>query len=580
MKTLFRLAYPVVLTVLACWLVSDIHGHPTRGIDDAQILFSYSSNLAHGRGLVYANNPQHVEGATSLLWTLICSIPFGLGLDEPGVLAISVLLLCLTQVLALLIIRKSSAARQAPSWPFELAYLLAVFSSPAYFAWMSITLMDTCLWGFLVVLMTYVALSPPRSGLGIAVASIPFFLAPLSRPEAALVAPAIIGLAWLHNRSSRRLVLSSTVAFLVSVVAVTVFRLSYFGYPFPNTFYAKVSPSLAYNLTKGGEYLLGFALTSGPIVVASTFFLLWCAGDLIGRLLRYLRTRAPGAPRDGIASWRLTALSAMVLLVVPVLTGGDRFPAYRFYQPAYPVMVLAVVLFLVARLPTGILGRLATARLPKPGLAFAVLLAGLAYWAYSDASKPSWMDAENNNRELVRNDLSITEDGMQQGRLLRALFSGSSGYPTVAVIGAGGIARTYPGRIVDLMGLNTPEISHYRGDRKGERNHAGFEKEPFFRLPGVDVLIAVPPVPPITRNFATIVLKGLLDDPRFVSKWRYGTLHLSGDEAGGFKAFYTSRLIDSLEATGRYQFRAAMKWSGKWVVDSTNSIDSHRGGGQ
>jgi arabinofuranosyltransferase len=559
MKAFFRLAYPVVLTVLACWLVSGIHGHPTRGIDDAQILFSYSSNLAAGRGLVYANNPEHVEGATSLLWTLICSIPFGLGLDERGVLAISILILCLTQVLVLHIIRRSAAARQVPSWPFELAYLLAVFSSPAYLTWMSITLMDTCLWGFLVVLMTYVALWPPRSGIGKAFASIPFFLAPLSRPEAALVAPAIIGLAWLRGGGNRRLVLSSTIAFLVSAVAVTVFRLIYFGYPLPNTYYAKVSPSLAYNLTEGSEYLTSFTLTSGPIVLASAVFLLWCAGDLIGRLVRSLRAGAPGTPHEGIAPWRLAALSAMVLLVIPVLTGGDHFVAYRFYQPAYPVMVLAAVLFLVARMPPGILDRLAAARLPKPGLTFAVLLAGLAYWTYSGAGKPSWLDAEVSPHKVIKDQFQGAEASIQDGSHLRALFSGSPVYPTVAVTAAGGIARTYPGRIVDLMGLNTPEIAHYRGKRRGFKNHAAFEKEMFFRLPTMDVLLAAPPVPPMRKNFASTALKGLLDDPGFVREWRYGVLSRCGDTAGGFKAFYSSRLIDSLEAKGRYRFRETMR---------------------
>ncbi|HTW92108.1 MAG TPA: hypothetical protein VMH22_10415, partial [bacterium] len=112
MKNFLRFAYPILLTVAACWLVFTFHGRPKLGIDDAQITFSYSSNLAAGHGLVYANNPEHVEGATSLLWTLICAIPFRLGLDESGVLAISVLLLCLTQILALGIIRRSSATRQ------------------------------------------------------------------------------------------------------------------------------------------------------------------------------------------------------------------------------------------------------------------------------------------------------------------------------------------------------------------------------------------------------------------------------------------------------------------------------------
>jgi len=602
MKGLCRLACSFVLTAAACWVILNLYGRPTRGVDDAQILFSYSSNLAAGRGLVYANNPERVEGATSLLWTLICAVPFRLGFDESGVLVISVIILCLTQFVALDTIRRSAAARHTPSWPFELAYLLLVLSCPAYIMWTSVTLMDTCLWGFLVVLMVYVALrSPPRSPLGAVFASMPFFLAPLSRPEAALVAPAIIGLACLRgedrwdgsstsgvrasesdarcSRDRRRLISGSAVAFLASAVGVTAFRLVYFGYPLPNTYYAKVSPSLTYNLTKGGEYLLGFALTSSPTVAAIAFLLLWCAGDLVGRLAASRRIGTRPVSRDGIATWRLAALCAIVLLVVPALTGGDHFVAYRFYQPAYPVMALAAVLFLVARLPRRILWRPAPQRPLKRRFAAVVLLLGAVYLAYSGAHRPSWLDVQVSGGKPLQDQFHAAEAGIEKGLLFRSLFSGLPDYPAVGVIAAGGIARTYPGRIVDLMGLNTLSIAHHRGARRGFEGHTAFEKGAFFALPRIDLLDVAPPVPPKTRNFASVALKGLLDDPRFVREWRYGVLCLSGDQTSRFQAFYSARFIDSLEDTRRYRFRETMRWSERWVtVDSAGNIGTDCGG--
>jgi hypothetical protein len=583
MRAPLRFAYPVALTLVACWLIFNVQGHPRRGVDDAQIFFSYSSNLAAGRGLVYANNPEHVEGATSLLWTLVCAIPFRLGFDESGVLAISILLLCLTQLFIIEIIRKAAAARQVRSWPFELAYLLAVFSSPTYLTWMTVTLMDTCLWGFLVVLMMFVALSPPRSRTGMALACIPFFLAPLSRPEAGLVAPAIIGLAWLSDgnrrEGRRRIVLGPGLAFLASAVGVTAFRLVYFGYPLPNTYYAKVSPSLAYNLGKGGEYLLGFALTSGPVILAAALFLFWCAGDLVSRLLRRVQTRGASPSRVGVATWRLEAICAMVLLVVPVFSGGDHFVGYRFYQPAYPLMVLAAVLFLIARLPPLALGRLVPQRPLRPGLVSVVLLLGSVYWAYSGAHKPSWLDVQASERKLLQDQLVAAEDGINKGSRLQALFAEMSEYPAVGVIAAGGFARTYPGRIVDLMGLNTLSIAHHRGARRGFHGHTAFEKDAFFSLPRIDLLDVAPPVPPKTRSFASVALKGLLDDPRFFSKWRYGRLFRSDDEDGGFQAFYSKGLVDSLEKTGLYRFRETMMWSGtKWALAAgPDSVQVGRG---
>ncbi|MCX6844929.1 MAG: hypothetical protein NTX53_21925 [candidate division WOR-3 bacterium] len=566
---------------MACWLVFSFHGRPKRGIDDAQILFSYSSNLAAGHGLVYANNPEHVEGATSFLWTLICAIPFRLGLDESGVLAIAVLILCLTQILILDIIRRSAAARQLPSWPFELAYLFLVFSCPAYFTWMSITLMDTCLWGFLLVLMIYVALQPPRSPLGMVVASIPFFFAPLSRPEAVLVAPSIIVLAWVHDEASqedrRRLVLSLTTAVFVSVAAVTIFRLSYFGYPLPNTYYAKVSPSLVYNLQEGRDYLYRYASTSGPIIAISVLFVLglaaWCAGALAVRLSSYLRTRR--WPFARIANWKLSALAAAILLFIPVLTGGDHFSMFRFYQPAYPLMILALVLSLMAWSPAGASAPLASLlRLKRHLVPSCFLSLLLAYGAYHFLQAPSWSSIRDTRP--IRGEFFIAENGIRTGKRLSGLFAGAATLPTIGVYAAGGVARTYPGRIVDLMGLNTPAIAHYPGDHKGIKNHAAFEKDAFFKLGRIDLLLASPPVPPETANFGSRAFKGLMYDPRFVREWRYGLLYLSGDQDDGLEAFYYARYVDSLVATARYQFRETMKWSNKWVaVDSAGGAEIH-----
>jgi hypothetical protein len=274
------------------------------------------------------------------------------------------------------------------------------------------------------------------------------------------------------------------------------------------------------------------------------------------------------------------ALCAVVLLVVPVFSGGDHFVGYRFYQPAYPVMLLAVMLFLIARLPKLVLDRLAPQRPLRPGLVSAVLLLGSMYWAYSGAEKPSWLDLQVSERKLLQDQLIAAEDGVRKGTLLRELFAFMPEYPAVGVTAAGGIARTYPGRIVDLMGLNTLSIAHHRGARRGFHGHTAFEKDAFFSLPRIELLDAAPPIPPKTKSFASVALKGLLDAPRFFSKWRYGRLCRYGDEGGGFEAFYLAGLVDRLEETGEYRFHETMVWSGRlWVLaDSADSVQVRTGG--
>ena len=80
------------------------------------------------------------------------------------------------------------------------------------------------------------------------------------------------------------------------------FRLYYFGYPFPNTYYAKVSPDRFYNLLEGGKYLVRFQLSNWlvPLFTLVAIFGAWklcrcviwrmrSALQMRGRLLQILR---------------------------------------------------------------------------------------------------------------------------------------------------------------------------------------------------------------------------------------------------------------------------------------------------
>jgi hypothetical protein len=50
----------------------------------------------------------------------------------------------------------------------------------------------------------------------------------------------------------------------------------------------------------------------------------------------------------------------------------------------------------------------------------------------------------------------------------------------VAVSASGGVATTYKGRVLDLMGLNWPAMAHAETRRKGYKNHSAFDAEVFW----------------------------------------------------------------------------------------------------
>jgi hypothetical protein len=213
------------------------------GIDDADIFFTYASNLANGEGLIYSPGIPRVEGYTSTLWMLLSSLVFKLGFSENIILILSLVLFILTTLIAFCILEISL---HKSNWlKAKIVYLLITSLSFSYASWMLISLMDTTLWGFLLMTMLYLLISPFKDKKNLALGSLVFLLLPFSRPESILLVPLIFILTIIVNRKWFTKPLSVYfIVFSISTISLTIFRYSYFGFPFPNTYYAKVSDSL------------------------------------------------------------------------------------------------------------------------------------------------------------------------------------------------------------------------------------------------------------------------------------------------------------------------------------------------
>ena len=70
-------------------------------------------------------------------------------------------------------------------------------------------------------------------------------------------------------RSGLRTALLPAATFGAALLALLLFRLGYFGYPLPNTYYAKVSPDLPTNLWNGGAYLAGYLFLNPAVLFAA-----------------------------------------------------------------------------------------------------------------------------------------------------------------------------------------------------------------------------------------------------------------------------------------------------------------------
>ncbi|MEO1460454.1 MAG: hypothetical protein AAFV49_23230, partial [Pseudomonadota bacterium] len=238
LSALLLLALTVTgLGTLLAYLVSG--GVPLIGIDDAAITRNYAENIANGHGIVYYVGGERVEGSTSFLWTLIVAVTY-LITPTPEVLILALGFACATaSVFAVLALGTLLARRlDLPQRAVAITTAIGLLGLPGFFFWSVFTMMELGLWSAVLLTLTWrlarLAERPkPWSfsivGLGI--------LLPLIRPEGIAVTLGLMVLAALLMWRFPRGLKLAVVAAVASFAAVTAFRLIYFGYPVPNTFY-------------------------------------------------------------------------------------------------------------------------------------------------------------------------------------------------------------------------------------------------------------------------------------------------------------------------------------------------------
>ena len=256
MKT-FILKYLLVFSVLSAstWLIWRIFDYPCTGVDDANIFFVYAKHLASGHGFVYNIGSERVEGFSSLLWTLICALVFYLSAKpELTLLIVNIVILPLgiTIVLSYLqsaLFMANGSRYEKLSW--SAIFLALLFASPAYIIWNTFTLMENAIWSTLLLCATTLVIAEnTRSNKVSWIFAGLSVLLLITRPESFLWVPIFTAVLFARRTladgitKAVRAIVPLLAVIAITVVILTIFRTLYFGYPLPNTYYAKVSPSL------------------------------------------------------------------------------------------------------------------------------------------------------------------------------------------------------------------------------------------------------------------------------------------------------------------------------------------------
>lgn len=311
--------------------------------EDAFISFRYAQNLVEGHGLVY-NPGEPVEGYTNFLWTLFVAVGMGLGIDPVplsrfGGMASGVALLLLVFGFA----RNDDADRRVTG---GLVAAALVALAPAVIS-ESVQGLETVFFALLVtagVLMTVRGRRLEASNesgalralaLGTAVTA----LSAMTRPEGVGVfALALMGAAVWRWREGGRLLarsdLFAVVIFLLIYLPYWLWRFNYYGYPLPNTFYAKTGVGIA-AVWSGLDYEWKF-LTSNPVLLLLTLWAIY--RGIIGR-------RKDGQAGPKLATDPLFTTAGIVVLgylLYVISVGGDFKATFRFIVPVLPLWAILV----------------------------------------------------------------------------------------------------------------------------------------------------------------------------------------------------------------------------------------------
>jgi hypothetical protein len=488
------------------------------GIDDANIFFTYARNIAHGHGAVYNVGGERVEGFSSPLFTLLCtSILFFTDHVEIAVLLLNTALLVVVLIAVQEFLHTTLCvdgaqvvtdeqtedritARQYAflNWSTSVLLWAWILGSPQYVIWTTITLMDVGLWAAVFVVGTLEVVKAtryqPQRLLQDWRVMICVALMLSTRSEGMYFCLVwILVLGWVRRRRFAHAA-GTVQACLVSVAGPLLAyclinaliiggRYLYFGYPFPNTYYAKVSPELFYNLKLGLGYALEFVITQ-PWVIPVVLIVLWWSTRLL-RGQGYDETGPRYLPAPVMTTASLAAI-CLLALACPVLTGGDHFDYSRFFQPIWPVLGLVGV---VTYRSLSLRRSFASALAPRQIVFLLALLSGTILFA----QQPTWLNLlkTRGHNTQMRHDFTLAIRGRALGDLLnkfmkRIEFNADAVPDTqpmsLGTLTTGGIGYTYAGRKLDLLGLNNVSMAHSAGDRRGNKNHAAFNRDVFFEL--------------------------------------------------------------------------------------------------
>ncbi len=307
--------------------------------DDASISLVYARNLATGHGLAWTYGAHPVEGYTNFLWTLWMS---ALELTHVSdrmigllVMASGALLLALnTYLIAKITARITNGSVGAVA---VVGALTATFFGLTLWTLQGMeTGLVAALYSLAVVIILHIRATPDAENvtrwwfaLGIV-----FAAAGLTRDDCLVIVAVLAIYAWRTLRPTARHLVAVAAPALVAILGHELWRLAYYGYPFPNTYYLKLD-----NIAISTRFYRGYLVLAQNLTLQYVIPVALVLVYVLAR--RRLGTKMPvGLP---------LLLGVVVVQAIYVFyVGGDSYDYTYWDRYLVPVIPLLFIVAVVA----------------------------------------------------------------------------------------------------------------------------------------------------------------------------------------------------------------------------------------
>ena len=433
--------------------------------DDVYTSFRYVKNFINGNGLVF-NPGERVEGYTNFLWVVILSLPMYVGkmfsVDfkiEEIAQTLSIIFSCAviieTYYLSMIIKLKigESFPKQKPmlAGAENLApVILMVYSVPLLY-W-GVSAMETSLFVSLMLLSIIFYLKglsdikPNKLFITVSL------LNSLVRPEGIF----IFGMIMTHNflwnyfesrnhnfsegirKSFDKKYRTEIFSYLLLIFIFICFRMMYYGYPLPNTFYAKTEFTTEF-IGRGWKYFLEFAK---PYLMFGTF--------LIFPIVLY-------GGKEIRKEFSLLYGIVILWIIAIIAIGGDVLPVNRFFLPLMPIVYILLVKSIKSIIDKLVVGK---ERIKNLFFVLALLLTVVFGIFTYKQNYPAMMTKRAYEVGLVAKMKIYAEWVNRQEEIYNRKMN-------VAMSTIGAFSYYSDAHVIDLVGLTDSYIAHHPREVKG-----------------------------------------------------------------------------------------------------------------